>query len=91
MSIEQQIIQTAITSFTTLIGHGNLFARVKAEVERTNAAIPDANGVEKKKKVLADLKIIFEDVLEPVGLSILHLLIELAVHYVKVAATAAIL
>ena len=83
MSIGNQIEATVISTFTDLIGHGNIFSRIVAEIERTNAAMPDETGDEKFKKVLADIEIIFDDLLEPIAKNIINLLIELGVAYVK--------
>lgn len=77
------ITQTAITTFVTLIGTGDIFTRIKNEIQRTNESMPDATGADKRAKVLADLKIIFDDLVVPVGESILNLLIELGVAYLK--------
>lgn len=83
MSIAKQIEQTAITAFVSLIGHGEIFSRMLAEIKRTNETLPDATGAEKRHKVLADLEIIFDDLVVPVGESILRLLLELGVAYLK--------
>ena len=85
MSVANQVKQTAITSLISVLGHGEIFSRVIDEIKRTNTALPNATGEDKKKRVIADLKIIFADVVEPVGKSVLNLLIELGVAYVSLA------
>lgn len=52
MSLGIQIEQTVISVFVDLIGHGSVFSRVVAEIERTNALLPSATGAEKREKVL---------------------------------------
>jgi len=83
MSIIKQIEQTAISTFVDVIGHGDIFYRVIKEIERTNESMPDSTGEEKRKKVLKDIEIIFDDLLEPIAKSVINLLIELAVAYVS--------
>ena len=84
MSIGNQITATAISTFVDLLGHGNVFGRIVDEIERTNASMPDdATGSDKRAKVLADIGIIFDDLVEPIAESILNLLIELGVAYLK--------
>ena len=84
MSIGNQVKSAAIIELITVLGHGEIFTRVLDEIKRTNAAIPNATGADKRHKVLADAEIIFTDVVEPVGEAVLRLLIELAVAYLKV-------
>lgn len=83
MSIEHQIEATVISTFVDLIGHGGVFTRIVNEIERTNAAMPNANGADKRAKVLADIDIIFDDLIEPIAKNILNLLIELGVAYTR--------
>ena len=83
MNILTSIEQTAIKSFVELIGHGDLFSRVLSEVRRTNKTMPDATGKEKRNKVFANFKIIFDDIIEPVCESVLRMLLELAVNFLK--------
>ena len=83
MPIGNQITATAISTFIDLLGHGNVFSRIVAEIERTNAAMPDTTGSDKRAKVLADIGIIFDDLVEPIANNILNLLIELGVAYLK--------
>ena len=81
MSVGSQIEAAAISTFVDLIGHGSVFARIVSEIERTNAAMPSATGKDKRAKVLADLDIIFDDLIEPIAKNIINLLIELGVAY----------
>lgn len=82
-TIKQQVIKTAITSFVSVIGQGGIFGRIKDEIVRANAAMPGATGADKRARVVADLEIIFRDLFVPVGASVLNLLLELAVAYMK--------
>lgn len=81
MSVGNQIEEAVISTFVDLIGHGNVFARIVSEIERTNAAMPNATGKDKRAKVWADLDIIFDDLIEPIAKNIINLLIELGVAY----------
>ena len=83
MSIGNQIEAAAISTFVDLMGQGHIFSRIINEIERTNIALPVGTGHDKRNKVLADIEIIFDDLIEPIGEHILNLLIELGVAYVK--------
>jgi len=83
MSVMNQVEAAAISTFAELMGHGNVFGRIVDEIERTNTAMPDATGHDKRAKVLADIGIIFDDLIEPIAKHILNLLIELGVAYLK--------
>lgn len=83
MSIGNQIQAVVISTFVDLIGRGDVFVRIVAEVERTNEKWADATGAEKRDIVLKDLAIIFDDLIEPIAKNILNLLLELGVAYVK--------
>jgi hypothetical protein len=85
MNILTSIEQTAISTLVDLLGHGSIFSRIVSEIERTNADLPDATGADKRHKVMVDLEIIFDDLIEPICESILRVLLELAVTYVKKA------
>lgn len=85
MNVVGAIEKTAISGFVDLIGHGDLFSRVVVEIERNNAAMPSATGAEKRAKVLADCKIIFDDIAVPVGEKVLRMLLELGVAYIEAA------
>lgn len=84
MSVGNQIVQVAITSFVSIIGHGEIFVRIKDEIQRVNDRMPDSTGAEKRAQFLADFKIIFDDLVVPVAGSVLNLLIELGVAWLKV-------
>lgn len=86
MSIGNQITQVAISTFVELIGHGDIFTRIIDEIERVNETMPNETGADKRHKVLADLGIIFDDLIKPIGESILRLLLELGVAWVKAQA-----
>ena len=83
MSVKTQVIQTAISTLVQLMGQGHVFTRIKDEIIRTNTTLPNATGHDKKMRVLSNLKIIFEDLVEPVAVSVLNLLIELGVAWMK--------
>ena len=44
MSVMNQVEAAAISTFAELMDHGNVFGRIVDEIERTNAAMPDATG-----------------------------------------------
>ena len=83
MSVMNQVEAAAISTFAELMGNGNIFGRIVDEIERTNAAMQGATGHDKRAKVLADIGIIFDDLVEPIAENILNLLIELGVAYLK--------
>ena len=83
MSVIKQVEAVEISTFAELMSHGNVFGRIVDEIERTNAAMPDATGHDKRVKVLADIGIIFDELVEPIAENILNLLIELGVAYLK--------
>jgi hypothetical protein len=83
MSVGNQVKQTAIEALVHVIDGGHLFPRVLDEMKRANAALPGADGPTKKKRVVADLKIIFDDLVWPVGEAVINLLIELGVAYLS--------
>jgi len=80
MNLGKEIANTAILSTAKQL---SLLPRIVAEIHRTNAAMPGAKGSDKKERVIADLKIIFDDLIIPVASSVLNLLIELGVAYVQ--------
>jgi len=89
--------QTAITGLVTVMGHADTFSRIKAEIERTNLAMPNATGKEKFAKVVADIEIFLkveveelEPVAEEIAKNVINMLIELALNYVKLSLVAAI-
>ena len=83
MSIGNQITQVVISTFADLIGQGDIFTRIVKEIERVNETMPNGTGADKRHKVLADLEIIFDDLIKPVAESVLRLLLELGVAWVK--------
>ena len=83
MSIGNQVKSAAIITFVKVWGHGALFTRVLDEINRANTTMPHVTGKDKQRIVFADLKIIFNDLLKPITTSVLNLLIELGVAYVK--------
>ena len=83
MSVMNQVEAAAISTFAELMGNGNIFGRIVDEIERTNGAMQGATGHDKRAKVLADIGIIFDDLVDPIATHILNLLIELGVAYLK--------
>lgn len=81
MSVVNEIEAIAISSFVDILGHGSIFTRIVDEIHRANEALPDASGKDKMNRVVADLEIIFADLVEPVAKRVLNLLIELGVSY----------
>lgn len=83
MSIETTIEPTAIEAFVSLIADQSIFTRILAEIQRINAALPDGTAAEKRARFMADVKVIFDDLLIPVGENTLRILLELGVLYLK--------
>ena len=81
MKIGQTVIQSLITALVSVLGHGDTFPRMVAEIRRVNETMPDATGAEKKAQVLADIHIIFDDLIVPVATRTLNLLIEIGLAY----------
>jgi hypothetical protein len=82
MSIGIQAEATAITTVIQLI-HGDVFHRIVDEMKRVNESHPHATGADKRAIVIADAKIIFDDLIEPVAESVIRLLIEIGMVYLK--------
>jgi hypothetical protein len=78
----QLIEASAIESFVTLTGNHRFFSRVVAEIQRLEDSMPHATGVEKRAKFLAEAHIIFDDLVIPIGETILRLFLELGVVYI---------
>jgi hypothetical protein len=83
MNIAKEAEQAAITSLVTVFGHGAIFSRIVDEIKRTNEAMPNATGTDKRHKVLADCKIIFDDFVIPVAERTIRLLLELGLRYLE--------
>jgi hypothetical protein len=77
----QLIEASAIESFVTLTGNHRFFSRVVAEIERIERSMPHSTGPEKRAKFLAEAHIIFDDLVIPIGETILRLFLELGVVY----------
>jgi hypothetical protein len=76
----------AISTVVTLLGQGDIFSRVKSEIQRTNEAMPDASGKDKRAKFLADCQIIFNDLLQPIIEAELRILLELGIKFLAAEA-----
>lgn len=87
MSVGNQVKQAAIVSLVTLLGNKDTFTRVVDQMKRVNEKYPEIDGDAKKKIVVADLKIIFNDLVVPIARSVINLLIELGVVYLTAQAT----
>lgn len=83
MDILDEIKKSAITTLVTVLGQEMSFKRIKAEIERANSDMPNAAGKDKRHRVMNNLKVIFDDLVEPIAESVIRLLIELAVAYIK--------
>lgn len=86
MKILNEVKKAAIKTLVTVLGHDMDFARIRAEIERANKDMPDATGADKRHRVMNNLKVIFDEVVEPVAESVLRLLLELGVAYIKAQA-----
>jgi hypothetical protein len=84
MSVGNRVKQTALQALVAVLDNGNLFPRIMAEIKRANTSMPNATGEDKRKKVLKDLDIIFDDLVVPVGKSVINLLLEIGVAYLTV-------
>lgn len=82
----QLIEASAIESFVTLTGNHRFFSRVVAEIERVEKSMPESTGPEKRAKFLAEAEIIFDDLVIPIGETILRLFLELGVIYLAAQA-----
>ena len=80
-SVGNRVIQTAVMSFVTLLGHDRIFNRIVAEMQRVNEKYPTASGEDKKARVIADLRIIFDDLVYPISKQVINLLIEIGLVY----------
>jgi hypothetical protein len=89
MSIGIQVEQNAIATTLDLI-HSHVFHRICEEIKRVDASMPHATGADKRAKFLAECKIIFDDLVEPIGENVLRLLLEIGLIALKSAVVAAI-
>jgi hypothetical protein len=88
MKVGQTIVQSLITALMGVIGQGDTFPRMVDEIRRVNERLPDSTGAEKKAQVLADLEIIFDDLIVPIATRTVNLLIEVALVYLASQASA---
>lgn len=86
MNVGNKVKQTAIMTLVTLLGNKNTFPRILDKMKKVNEKYPEIDGDAKKKIVVADLKIIFSDLVVPIGRSVINLLIELGVVYLATLA-----
>ena len=87
MSVGNRVKQTAIWTLVTLLGNKDTFPRIVEQMKKVNEKYPEIDGDAKKKIVVADLKIIFNDLVVPIARSVINLLIELGVVYLTTQAT----
>lgn len=89
MNVGQEAKQGAMLALMNVLGHGDIFPRVVAEIRRVNKTMPGYSGEDKKKRVIADAKIIFDDIIIPIARQTLNFLIEAALIYLSVKNPAA--
>lgn len=87
-TVKKAAVQGAISTAMLTLGQHGTFKRVVAEVERANERMPDVKGADKRKIVVEELKIIFDDVVVPFATFFLHFLIEAALVYLYGRVTA---
>lgn len=87
MSVGNRVKQTAIWTLVTLLGNKDTFPRIVEQMKKVNEKYPEIDGDAKKKIVVADLKIIFNDLVVPIARSVINLLIELGVVYLTTQIT----
>ena len=81
MSIGIQEKVAVIAELTTLINSG-VFHRIVEEMKRVEVAMPKpATGAQKRDQVLADCKIIFDDLVTPIADIAIKILIEAGMVY----------
>jgi hypothetical protein len=83
MKVGQTIVQILITGLMAALGHGSTFPRMVAEIQRVNEAMPDSTGAEKKAQLLADIEIIFDDLIVPFTTRVINRLIEIGLIYLE--------
>jgi hypothetical protein len=90
MSVGIQVKTTAISTVVDLV-QSHVFSRICDEMHRVQLAHPaplegetaKQHGDRKRHIVIEDCKIIFTDLVEPVGESVIRLLIEIGMIYLK--------
>jgi len=82
MNVGIEVKRTAISTVIDLIS-GHVFTRIVDEMRRVNKAMPHATGANKRAIVIADCKIIFDDLVYPVSESVVRLLIEVGMIYLR--------
>lgn len=90
MSLVGQIEQGTITTIITLMGQESIFHRVVAEIQRTDAALPEASGKEKRAHFLRECAVIFDELVIPVLEEDLRILLQFGLKYLAAAAVAAV-
>lgn len=83
MSVLNKIEGTAISTFIAITGNGDIFHRICAEIQRVEATMPNATGKDKRAKFLAECEIVFDDLIEPIAESVLRLLLELGLIWLR--------
>lgn len=73
------LIKIGIDGLVAILGQGRLFDRITHQVQRINNEYPDTPGSDKKEILIRDLEVILGESAK----SIVNLLIELAVTYIK--------
>lgn len=83
MKIPAKVIRVAILGLVLVFRQRGLFLRIKDEILRTTAAMPNTTGAEKREVVVADCKSIFNDRVKPVAEQVIRRLLELALAYIE--------
>ena len=81
--LSEGAVQTAITGLIMLVGEDHVFQRIVAELERVHEKYPEHDGDSLKHKVIEDTKIIFDDLIVPLGKFELNFLIEVGLLYLR--------
>jgi hypothetical protein len=89
MSVGIQVQTNVISTVINLV-ESHVFTRICDEIKRVEASMPHATGADKRAKFLAECKIIFDDLVEPIGENVLRLLLEIGLIALKSAVVAAI-
>jgi len=87
MKVINTLSQGIILVIVQILSDHSTFKRIVAEIERNNITMAHSTGTEKRAVVLADLKVIFNDLAVPVGKRSLSILIDLAVGYLEAQIT----
>lgn len=89
MSVGNEVKHTVIGTVIELV-NGHVFTRVCDEMRRVEESYvpvigetPEEKHSRKRNKVIAECKIIFDDLAVPIGESVIRMLIEMGMMYLK--------